>query len=114
MLNLEDSKNEYFKFLEKISSRTGVKALSDYLIKHGLFEAPASTKFHLCSEGGLIIHLVSVTALALKLRPVLYPEATEETVILVSLFHDCFKATDGFGNKTYLKNTSTIANHQTH
>ena len=103
MLNLEDSKKEYYKLLEKIIARKGVKELSDYLIKHGLFEAPASTKFHLCSEGGLIIHMVGVTLLALQLRPVLYPEASEETVILTSIFHDCFKATDGIGNKTYLK-----------
>ncbi|HDQ26843.1 MAG TPA: phosphohydrolase [bacterium] len=104
MIGLEKTKNEYSELLQRISNRHGVKELAAYLEKHGFFTAPASTKYHLCIEGGLLIHSVSVAKLALKLKPVLLPDAPDETVILCGLFHDAHKVTDGFSNKTYLKN----------
>ncbi len=104
MSDLETAKKEYAEFLEKISSRKGVKELNAYLEKHGLYKAPASTKYHLCFEGGLVIHVVGVAKLALKLKEHLLPEAADESVILCSLFHDAHKVTDGFGHGTYIKN----------
>jgi hypothetical protein len=104
MPNNEESKKEYFSLLEKILARQGVKALSDYLIKNGFFTAPASTKYHLCVEGGLLAHTLHVANLALELKKTLAPDAPEDSVILCALFHDCHKATDGFSNPTYLKN----------
>ena len=109
---LKESKEKYEELLEKISSRKGVLELSEYLKKHGLFEAPASTKFHLCSEGGLIIHSVSVATLALKMKSVMYPEADDDSVILCSLFHDAHKVTDGFSHKTYIQNNTETAARQ--
>lgn len=103
-MNLENYKNEYNELLKKISERKGVNELSAYLEKHGFFTAPASTKYHLCFEGGLLIHSINVTKLALKLKEILLPDILEESVILCGLFHDAHKATDGFGNVTYLKN----------
>ena len=104
MVDIEKAKSEYAELLSKISGRKGAIELAEYLEKHGLFKAPASTRFHLCVEGGLLVHSVSVTKLALKMKPVMYPAATDESVILCGLFHDAHKVTDGFGNATYLKN----------
>ncbi|MCX8093355.1 MAG: phosphohydrolase [Candidatus Goldbacteria bacterium] len=103
-MELEKYKNEYNELLKKISYRKGVIELASYLEKHGYFSAPASTKYHLCIEGGLLIHSLNVTKLALKLKEILLPDISEESVILCSLFHDAHKVTDGFGNITYIKN----------
>ncbi|MBP7791653.1 MAG: phosphohydrolase [Candidatus Goldbacteria bacterium] len=103
-MELEKYKNEYNELLKKISGRKGVNELSAYLAKHGFLSAPASTKYHLSFEGGLLIHSLNVTKLALKLKEILLPDIPEESVILCGLFHDTHKVTDGFGNVTYLKN----------
>lgn len=102
--NLENIKKEYYSLLEKIITRKGVKELNNYLEKHGLFSSPASTKYHLCVEGGLVIHSINVAKLALELKKSLLPSASDESVILCALFHDCHKVTDGFSNPTYIKN----------
>lgn len=97
-------KKLYDEYLERIISRPGVKELAAYLEKHGFLSAPASTKYHLCSEGGLVTHSVSVCSLALKLKSELIPEKDDGPVILCALFHDAHKATDGFGSPTYIIN----------
>ncbi len=103
-MDLEKYKNEYNEFLKKISERKGVQELSLYLNKHGYFTAPASTKYHLCFEGGLLIHSINVTRLAIKLKEILLPDIQEDSIILCGLFHDAHKVTDGFENATYIKN----------
>jgi hypothetical protein len=112
MSDIEKAKEQYSELLAKISGRKGVAELASYLEKHGLFSAPASTKYHLCVEGGLIIHQTGVAKLALKLRELLLPEKSEESVILCALFHDAHKVTDGFGNRTYEKNNTATSDRQ--
>jgi len=108
-MNAETAVKEYRELLERISSRPGVKELGLYLEKRGLLTAPASTKYHLCVDGGVIIHSVSVAKLALKLKPELLPSFSDESVILCSLFHDAHKVTDGFNHSTYVKNAGESA-----
>jgi HD superfamily phosphohydrolase YqeK len=112
MADIEKAKLEYQELLSKISGRKGVKEMAAYLEKHGLFKAPASTKYHLCIEGGLLIHQVGVAKLALKLRETLMPDKNEESIILCALFHDAHKVTDGFGNQTYDKNNTATSDKQ--
>jgi hypothetical protein len=65
--------------------------------------SPASTKYHLNKEGGLLEHSVGVTETLLKLRDLLTPEIPEESCIIVGLFHDVGKI--GMpGKPRYLKN----------
>jgi hypothetical protein len=111
-LTAEDAKKEYSGYLAKIISRPGVKELAAYLEDHGYFTAPASTKYHLCQEGGLLIHSISVLKLALDAREKFLPGYPEETIILCALFHDAHKATDGFGNAAYFKNNSQTKEQQ--
>ena len=46
------------KIIELLESthRAGMVHLIDYLHENGFFEAPASTKYHGCFEGGLAVH----------------------------------------------------------
>ncbi len=65
--------------------------------------APASTKFHLCKEGGLLEHSVNVAENLLKIKNVLAPEISDESCVIVGLLHDLGKA--GMpGEPQYLKN----------
>jgi len=67
--------------------------------------APASTRFHLCKEGGLIEHSVGVTETLLQLKNNLAPQISDESCVIVALFHDIGKV--GFpGIPYYLKNTN--------
>lgn len=65
--------------------------------------APASTKFHLCKEGGLLEHSVNVAETMLKLKNTLAPDISDESCVVVALLHDLGKA--GMpGQPQYLKN----------
>ena len=89
------------KFIELLRStgRNGVEETINQLEKLGFFEAPASTKFHLAYEGGLLEHSLNVCRIALMIRkqvilvrPDLEEELPIESVIITSLLHDVCKA----------------------
>lgn len=68
--------------------------------------APASTRFHLCKEQGLLEHSVNVAENMLKIRGALAPEIDEESCIITALIHDLGKA--GMpGNPQYIPNEPT-------
>lgn len=65
--------------------------------------APASTRFHLAEEGGLLRHSVNVAKTIIRLRRELMPDISLESCIIVSLFHDAGKV--GYaGVPYYIKN----------
>jgi 23S rRNA maturation-related 3'-5' exoribonuclease YhaM len=61
--------------------------------------SPASTKYHLNKEGGLLEHSVGVAETLLQLRAALAPEISEESCVIVGLFHDIGKV--GMPGKPY-------------
>ena len=64
--------------------------------------SPASVKYHLSEEKGLLKHSVGVTKTLLRLRELLTPELSEESCVIVALFHDVGKI--GMpGSPRYLK-----------
>jgi 23S rRNA maturation-related 3'-5' exoribonuclease YhaM len=68
--------------------------------------APASSKFHLCKEGGLLEHSCNVAETMLKLKNAIAPEISDESCVLVALVHDLGKV--GMpGNPQYIKNDPT-------
>ena len=68
--------------------------------------APASTKFHLCKENGLLEHSCNVAETLLKLKHVLAPEISDESCVIVALLHDLGKV--GMpGKPQYLINEPT-------
>lgn len=64
---------------------------------------PASTRFHLNEEKGLLKHSIAVAENLLKIRDCLAPQITDESCVIVGLFHDVGKV--GMpGKPLYLKN----------
>ncbi len=53
--------------------------------------APASTRFHLCRQEGLLEHSLNVAETMLKLKNTLAPEITGESCVIVALLHDLGK-----------------------
>jgi hypothetical protein len=65
--------------------------------------SPASTRFHLNREGGLLEHSVGVCETLLRLRDMLASGISEESCVIVGLLHDAGKV--GMpGVPRYLKN----------
>ena len=69
------------------------------LEEQGFFKAPASTKFHLNYEGGLLEHSMNVCDMALELRELIIRKKEglrvslpKESVIIAALLHDVCKA----------------------
>ncbi len=97
--------NSYPQLLEKIINRKSeVAALVAFLEAETTWlTSPASTRFHLNVEGGLLQHSVGVANTLLKLKETLAPQISDESCVIVGLFHDLGKV--GFpGIPHYLKN----------
>ena len=98
-----------------------------YLEETGYFIAPASTKYHNNLETGLINHSLLVTEYLLNIKQTLFDrlspivankirlgvdsvwqstfcKISDESCVIVGLFHDVHKVCDGFGRINYLSN----------
>ena len=97
----------YSWLLEKVVSRKKeVQIFEDFLSQETSWRtSPASTRFHLCYEGGLIDHSINVAVTLLTIRSVLYPSIEEESCVLVGLYHDIGKVGQA-GKPLYLPNPS--------
>ncbi len=98
--DIKTNKDEFIRLL-KSTGRDGVDDLIEYLDegRNHFFTAPASTRFHLNHEGGLLEHSLNVCRAALelreltiKLRPDLEDRLKRDSVIIASLLHDISKA----------------------
>lgn len=82
------------RFLELCSGihRDGISALMDWLEKSDFYTAPASTRYHNSFQGGLLKHSLNVYDELKRILSV-YPEikASEESIAIISLFHDACK-----------------------
>lgn len=68
--------------------------------------APASTKYHLCCEGGLLEHTVNVAETMLKIKAAIAPQIKDESCVIVAFLHDLGKV--GMpGNPQYILNEPT-------
>ena len=54
--------------------------------------APASTRYHLCREHGLLEHSVNVAEHLLRIKAALAPEISDESCVIVALLNDLGKA----------------------
>lgn len=96
--NRHNMKNEFIKLLRSID-REGIDSVIEELEDLGFFEAPASTKFHLNEECGLLLHSLNVCKIALRVRASMIEidDSLREllpldSVIIASLLHDVCKA----------------------
>jgi len=74
-----ERKAEFDIFIEKLENKTS------------WLTSPASTKFHLCEPRGLLIHSVGVTSTLLELKDALLKKISDESCVIVGLFHDLGK-----------------------
>ena len=94
-----ETNKEKFMALLKSTNREGVDNIIQVLEDMGFFKAPASTKFHLSNEGGLLQHSLNVCEMALGLRDLIIQKNPDyesrlpkESVIIASLLHDVCKS----------------------
>lgn len=85
-------KDRFIELYNRFITRPGSEELLNWLQESDFFEAPASTRFHLSEEGGLVAHSVHVWEELVRLLKA-YPEvkARGETVAIISLLHDVCK-----------------------
>ena len=97
----DSMENKKTKFIDLLRSthREGMEGILDMLEGLGFFKAPASTKFHLNYEGGLLEHSLNVCEMAMDLRELavskrggLSDALPVESVIIAALLHDICKA----------------------
>ncbi|MFH1323116.1 MAG: HD domain-containing protein [Methanobacteriota archaeon] len=94
-------KDRYKDLLSKITERkTNVDKFIEVLHTQTTWlTSPASTKYHLNKEGGLLEHCIGVAETLLQLHVALAPEISEESCVIVGLFHDIGKV--GMPGKPY-------------
>ncbi len=91
-------KDQFLELL-RTTEREGMDNVIMELEDLGFFEAPASSRFHLCKRGGLMEHSLNVYTTAMDIREILIKrdETLEEvlpldSVIIACLLHDVCKA----------------------
>ena len=101
--------NERYENLKKLvkARKVQFQKLVDFMEKETAWlSSPASTKYHLCEEGGLLRHSVNVAETMLKVKNAIAPEISDESCVIVALLHDLGKV--GMpGNPQYLVNEPT-------
>lgn len=88
-----DSKHRFQSLCDEHIRRDGIHKLMDWLEKSDFYTAPASTRYHGSHAGGLLEHSLNVYD-ALKDLCALHAgriSATDESIAIVSLFHDLCK-----------------------
>lgn len=80
-------KEEFIKLLKE-TNREGINDLIEFLDRTDFYTAPASTKFHLAHEGGLLEHSLNVYK---ALKELTNGEWPEDTLKIVGLLHDICK-----------------------
>ncbi len=83
------NKEKFIKIFKDNVKRDGAGELLSWLEKTDFFTAPASTKFHLCEEGGLCEHSINVYEC---LNDRYGADHSAESIAIVSLLHDLCKA----------------------
>ena len=91
----------YEKLLDHVTTRReAVQKLDAFLRREtSWLTSPASTRFHLAHDSGLLEHSVNVATTLLKLRTCLAPDLSEESCVIAGLFHDLGKI--GMPGKPY-------------
>ena len=88
--------NKYAKYLVSYIKRDGINEFINWLITTDAAIAPASTRYHMSVEGGLIQHSLNVFYRLIKIINMEYPNQedcpySKETLALVALCHDVAK-----------------------
>ena len=69
-----------------------INGLIEHLDRTDFFIAPATTKYSYCYDGGLCDHSIALYEVLSKLNSMLVNPYPEDTIIIVALLHDLYKA----------------------
>ncbi len=101
------SKEKIMEIL-RTTERRGMEDLLVWMEEAGFYEAPCSSKYHLCRPGGLAEHSLNVLEVALEYTTASFDAIKEhitnefiDSVIICSLLHDLGKAGQ-FGKANYI------------
>ena len=107
---------ERFETLLQSVKRDGMENLLKFIRKSDFYTAPASTRYHLCCEGGLLQHSLNVYDLLDKKQKEdgvwkdVLKDIPHESIVIVSLLHDLCKTyfyeMDYKNQKVYSENGS--------
>jgi len=89
-INPEENWKQIKKELSSIP-RHGMDKLITYLEGCDFKTAPASTKFHLCIEGGLMEHSLNVLRFGRLINKELKLDESDESIVITTLLHDLCK-----------------------
>ena len=109
---MSQAKQEFIELVEKNIKRPGTEELLNYLESKGFFTAPASAKYHGAHEGGLVEHSLNVYYALKDVLTMIFGKGwtqrySEETVAIVSLFHDVCKCDKYVSTIKNVKNPDT-------
>lgn len=89
---MEENKKLFIELLES-TQRKGIDLLIKWLEESDFFKAPASTKYHLSCEGGLLEHSLNVYKELMKsAKDYEFLKDKTDSIIITSLLHDICKA----------------------
>ena len=99
---------ELFEELLRSTGREGIEQTITSLRESDFYTAPASTKYHNNSLGGLLMHSLLVYAVAVEIyegikhvSPISLDNTKEESLILSALLHDVCKIADHAKKKLF-------------
>lgn len=87
----EQDKQEFLNICTGSISRPGIAELIAWLESSDFFYAPASTRYHNSFAGGLLRHSLNVYHALKDLNEFYHAGISEESVAIISLFHDLCK-----------------------
>lgn len=104
-----------FEQLLMATNRAGIENLLEFIRKSDFYTAPASTKFHMSCEGGLLQHSLNVyDALVAKVEnnPIWKKEFNSASLAITALLHDLcktyFYVSEVKNRKVYKENGSKM------
>lgn len=98
-------KDRFIELYNQHVTREGAAELLSWISTNtDFFTAPASTRFHLCCEGGLVQHSVNVAELMLRRWG---EDESHESIVICGLLHDLCKA------NYYKVSTRNVKNNET-
>lgn len=115
-MNIINDKEEFLSIFKSCIKREGAEQLLEYLLSKNcdFFTAPASTRFHLSVEGGLLHHSLNVYYCLKsylereRVRNVYGLEYSEESIAIVALLHDICKVNTYKGSFRNVKDDNGV------
>ena len=89
-MDIESNKEKVIKLLES-TNRKDIDKLICKLKQTDFFTAPASTRFHLNVEGGLVQHSINLYKSLKALADIFKINVKDESIIITGLLHDLCK-----------------------